>query len=170
MVSSGFFNTRLVYQYNVSKIEEMREEELLASSNPFALVCLAVKYSNAAKDDKDLRFKFKRKLIRLMYEKGSGREEVLTLFEFIDGALDLHDKVLDKKIMEEIEQIEEEDTMPYVTSVERLGIEKGMEKGELIGGIRVAQLMKGLPMSDKKELEKLSIDDLKNKLQALTRG
>jgi hypothetical protein len=172
-----FFNTRLVYQYNVSKIEEMMEEELLASSNPFALVCLAVKYSNAAKDDKELRFKFKRKLIRLMYEKGSGREEILALFEFIDGALDLHDNVLDKKIMEEIEKIEEEDTMPYVTSAERLGMErgmergmeKGMEKGELIGGIRVAQLMKGLPMSDRKELKNLSIDDLKNKLQELTR-
>jgi hypothetical protein len=48
--------------------------------------------------------------------------------------------------------------------------EKGIEKGELIGDIRIAQLMKGLSMSDKKELEKLSIDDLKNKLQELAKG
>ena len=167
-----FFNTRIVYQYNISKIEEMKEEELLASSNPFALVCLAVKYSNTAKDDKELRFKFKRKLIRLMYEKGNNREEILALFEFIDGALELHDEVLDMKIMEEIEQIEEKETMPYVTSIERLGIKKGieqgMEKGELIGDIRIAQLMKGLPMSDKRELEKLSMNDLKNKVKELS--
>ena len=166
-----FFNTRILYQYNISKIEEMKEEELLARSNPFALVCLAVKYSNTAKDDKELRFKFKRKLIRLMYEKGNSREEILSLFEFIDGALELHDEVLDMKIMEEIEQIEEKETMPYVTSIERLGIKKGieqgMEKGELIGDIRIAQLMKSLPMSDKKELEKLSMDDLKSKLKEL---
>ncbi len=167
-----FFNTRIVYQYNIAKIEEMKEEELLKSSNPFALVCLAVKYGNAAKDDKELRFKFKRKLIRLMYEKGNSREEILALFEFIDGALELHDEVLGMKIMEEIEKIEEKETMPYVTSIERLGIkkgmEKGMEKGELIGDIRVAQLMKGLPMSDKKELEELSMDDLKSKLKELS--
>ena len=170
-----FFNTKVLYQYNVSKIEEKKEEELLASSNPFALVCLAVKYSNAAKDDKDLRYKFKSKLIRLMYKKGSGREEILALFEFIDGALDLDDKVLDTKITEEIEQIEEKEAMPYVTSVERIGIEKGIEKGkkegiekgELIGDIRFIQLMKGLPISDKKELEELSIDDLKKKLEEI---
>ena len=168
-----FFNTRVLYQYNVSKIEEIREEELLTSGNPFALVCLAVKYSNAAKDDKELRFKFKSKLIRLMYKKGSCRDEILTLFEFIDGALDLHDKVLDTKIMEEIKQIEEEKTMPYVTSVERLGIEKGiekgMEKGKLIGSIRTAQLIKGLSGSDEKELEKLSVEELEGKLEELTK-
>ena len=171
-----FFNTRIVYQYNIAKIEEMKEEELLKSSNPFALVCLAVKYGNAAKDDKELRFKFKRKLIRLMYEKGNNREEILALFEFIDSALELHDEVLGMKIMEEIEQIEEKETMPYVTSIERLGMEKGieqgmekgMEKGELIGDIRIAQLMKSLPMSDKKELEKLSMNDLKSKLKELS--
>ena len=50
------------------------------------------------------------------------------------------------------------------------GKKEGIEKGELIGGIRIAQLMKGLPMSDKKELEKLSIDDLRNKLKELTPG
>ena len=113
-----FFNTRIVYQYNVSKIEEMKEEKLLADSNPFALVCLAVKYSNAAKDDKELLYKFKCKLIRLMYKKGSSRDEIIALFEFIDGALYLHDDVLDTKIMKEIEQIEEKDNMPYITSVE----------------------------------------------------
>jgi len=50
------------------------------------------------------------------------------------------------------------------------GKKEGIEKGELIGGIRIAQLMKGLPMCDKKELEKLSIDDLRNKLKELTPG
>ena len=57
--------------------------------------------------------------------------------------------------------------MPYVTSVERLGIEKGIEKGELIGDVRFAQLRKGLPVSDKKGLEKLSIDELNNKLKEI---
>ncbi|MFH0926706.1 MAG: hypothetical protein V1872_13920 [bacterium] len=33
--------------------------------------------------DKELRFKFKRQLVRLMYERGKDREEVIALFEFI---------------------------------------------------------------------------------------
>ena len=47
------------------------------------------------------------------------------------------------------------------------GIKEGIQKGELIGDIRFTQLMKGLPISDKKELEKLSIDALRNKLEDL---
>jgi len=52
-----------------NEILPFKEKELLASSNPFALVCLAVKYSNAAKNIKELRFKFKRKLIRLSMKR-----------------------------------------------------------------------------------------------------
>ncbi|MGA1825388.1 MAG: hypothetical protein ACMUIP_12080 [bacterium] len=46
--------------------------------------------------------------------------------------------------------------------------EEGRKEGELIGSIRTAQLMKGLPLSDKKELEKLSTDELKEMLKKLT--
>ncbi len=55
--------------------------------------------------------------------------------------------------------------MKYI--YEEKGIEKGIEKGELIGDVRVAQLMKGLPMSDKKELEKLPIDELRKKFEEI---
>ena len=51
---------------------------------------------------------------------------------------------------------------------ERKGIEKGIEKGELIGSIRTAQLMKGIPISDKEQLEKLSIEELEEMLKNLT--
>ncbi|MFH0925573.1 MAG: Rpn family recombination-promoting nuclease/putative transposase [bacterium] len=48
------------------------------------------------------------------------------------------------------------------------GIEKGREEGELIGSIRAIQLMKGLFISGKKELENLSIEELGKKLEELT--
>jgi predicted transposase/invertase (TIGR01784 family) len=48
------------------------------------------------------------------------------------------------------------------------GREEGRKEGELIGSIRTAQLMKGRPVSDKKELEKLSIDELEKMLKKLT--
>jgi hypothetical protein len=46
----------------------------------------------------------------------------------IDWLLDLPPE-LDARFWDEIHEWEEENRMPYVTSVERLGIEKGMEKG-----------------------------------------
>ena len=49
----------------------------------------------------------------------------------MDYTLNL-DPELDKELMKNIEQYEEKIGMPnYVTSAERIGIEKGMEKGEL---------------------------------------
>ncbi|MFH0926359.1 MAG: Rpn family recombination-promoting nuclease/putative transposase [bacterium] len=47
--------------------------------------------------------------------------------------------------------------------------EEGMEKGELIGDIRLAQSAKGLSISDKNELKQLSIEELARKLQCLIR-
>ncbi|MFH0924659.1 MAG: hypothetical protein V1872_03355 [bacterium] len=128
-----FINTEVIYRYNVAKIEEMSEEYLLKSDNSFALVCLAVKYSNKSKNDKGLRFKFKRDLVKLMYELGRNRKEVVALFEFIDGMLRLNDLELEQKITETIEKIEEVKCMPYVTSVEEVGIEKGKKEGRKEG-------------------------------------
>ena len=45
---------------------------------------------------------------------------------------------------------------------------EGRKKGELIGDIRIAQLMKKFPISDKEELEKLSIDELEAILKKFT--
>ncbi|MFH0926046.1 MAG: Rpn family recombination-promoting nuclease/putative transposase [bacterium] len=47
------------------------------------------------------------------------------------------------------------------------GREEGREEGELIGDIRVAQLMKGMKMSSKEELERLAIEELEVKLREL---
>ncbi|MFH0926163.1 MAG: hypothetical protein V1872_11155, partial [bacterium] len=77
----------------------------------------------------------------------------------------------------EIIKYEEEIKMAFVIPAEKIWLEKGREKGreegreegrkkgEFIGGIRVAQLMKGIKMSSKKELEKMTVKELKIKLK-----
>ena len=50
------------------------------------------------------------------------------------------------------------------------GIEKGIEKGELIGDIRIAQMRRGVAVSEKKELERLSIEELRTKLLEVEGG
>ena len=67
-------------------------------------------------------------MVRRLYERGYGREDVINLFRFIDWIMRLpEDK--EEDFWQEIRQHEEEKNMPYVTSVEKIGIRKGIEQG-----------------------------------------
>jgi len=75
----------------------------------------------------------KRYLIRELYERGYGRDEIRGLFEFIDWVLQLSDEE-EKIVWEEIKDIEEAKEMPYITSVERIGMKQGLQQGLLEDG------------------------------------
>ena len=81
------------------------------------------------KKDKPTRKIWKMRLARRLYESGYNQDEVLNLFRFLDWVLKLP-KNLEAEFLQELTAYEEERRMPYVTSVERIGIEKGIEKGE----------------------------------------
>ena len=66
----SFYNTELNYKYRSLRLVDYDEKELLKNDNPFALVTLAVKYALDSKNDEKLRYSFKRKLIRLMFNRG----------------------------------------------------------------------------------------------------
>jgi hypothetical protein len=56
----------------------------------------------------------------------------LNLFRFIDWMMQLPDE-LEKVFWEEIRHYEEDKHMPYVTSVEKIGYQRGMVSGRLEG-------------------------------------
>ena len=63
-----------------------------------------------------------------LYERGYSRERVVSLFRFIDWLLEVpatHEALF----WREIQAYERERTMPYVTSVERIGLARGREEG-----------------------------------------
>lgn len=84
---------------------------------------------NAEKEGGE-RLRWKLRIVRLLYERGYGRKDILELFRFIDWLLVLPEE-LEKSFSEEIIRMEEEKKMPYITSVERIGIEKGYKIGSL---------------------------------------
>ena len=97
--------------------------------NPFAVVVMAHLLAQnvpagAARKQEKLR------LMRLLYGRGYDREEILALFRFIDWLLVLPAE-LDQEFWEEWRHFEEVQHMPYVTSVERRGIQQGLEQGQL---------------------------------------
>ncbi|MDR9500106.1 MAG: hypothetical protein RI556_13090, partial [Hydrogenovibrio sp.] len=74
------------------------------------------------------RLDAKTRLVRLLYERGYSREQVIELFKFIDWMIRLPDN-LDIEFKNTIDQIEEEMHMAYVTSVERIATQEGMQQG-----------------------------------------
>ncbi len=74
------------------------------------------------------RKSWKMKLVRMLYGRDYDRKKVMELFRFIDWLLVLPED-LDIEFLGELRLLEEEKKMPYITSVERIGIKKGMEQG-----------------------------------------
>ncbi len=105
-----------------------RTAELEASANPFALVVLAQLAAIATKRNPTARLDRKIGLTRRLYRFGLSRDEVLSLYAFIDWAMTLPEPLEDDD-HRAIQAIEEAEQMRYVTTAERIGLRKGMERG-----------------------------------------
>jgi hypothetical protein len=119
-----------------------REAELEASSNPFAQVVLAHLRALETRQDPENRCQYKLALVKGLYQRGWDAEDVRELLRVIDWLLDLPDE-LRQGFEEELHTWEEENRMPYITSFERSGIEKGMKEGLLEGIAAVLGAMFG---------------------------
>ncbi|TRV51368.1 MAG: DUF4351 domain-containing protein, partial [Microcystis panniformis Mp_MB_F_20080800_S26D] len=81
-------------------------------------------------------------------------------------------KNLEQEFWREIRQLEEETRMPYITSVERLGIEQGIEQGMQRGEATLVlrQLNRRLGQvttSVEKQIRQLSVEQLEDLGEAL---
>jgi hypothetical protein len=124
------FGCQVKFNFPVVKLMEYRAHwpELEASDNPFATVVMAHLKAQETRQDAAGRKEWKLYLVRRLYERGYSREDILNLFHLIDWVMSLP-KELDETFWQEVQEIEERKRMPYVTSVERIGIEKGIEQG-----------------------------------------
>lgn len=107
-----------------------RWEELEAASvaNPFAVVVIAHLRTKATRKDPPSRYREKLRLIRRLYESGYERHEVANVLRFVDWVMTLPE-ALDDQLTEDLEALEAEKKMEYVTSFERVGMKKGLEQG-----------------------------------------
>ncbi len=101
-----------------------RWAELEASSNPFAIVVMSHLKARATRGKGPSRLRWKMHLVRLLYEGGWDRRDVLELFRFIDWVLKLPE-ALAQQFNVEVNKLETERKMRYVTSIERMGHEQG---------------------------------------------
>jgi hypothetical protein len=120
-----FLNTKLINWRG-------REAELEASANPFAQVVRAHLRALDTRQDPASRRSYKLALVKGLYQRGWTSEDVRQLIRVIDWLLDLPAE-LQQGFQDDIHEWEEENRMPYVTSFERFGIEKGLQQGRQEG-------------------------------------
>ncbi len=116
------------FKFPVVKLLDYQQWSALeASRNPFATVVMAHLKAQETRADRYRRFEWKLTLTRRLYEQGYSREDVINLFGFIDWVMSLPEE-LEPEFWREVRNLEEERRMPYITSIERIGIQKGIEQ------------------------------------------
>jgi hypothetical protein len=146
-------------------------EALERNENPFAVLVLAHLQALATQGDPLTRRQWKLRVAKGLYARNWGAEDVSELFRLIDWIMDLPDD-LEQQFRDHMFQFEEEKKMPYITWVERHGIEVGMKQGikkGLMEGIALALDVKFGAAGRKLLPTFRDVDDVKV-LRALTRA
>ncbi|AQR66100.1 cytosolic protein [Aquaspirillum sp. LM1] len=120
--------------FPVAKLLDYTQDQagLYANPNPFALVTLAHLLTQATRQDMNARFAAKWKLVQLLYQRGWDKQRVIDLFSVMDWMMRLPEQ-LKRSLWHNIEVLEEQEKMRYVTSVEQLYSEKWMQQGLIQG-------------------------------------
>jgi len=121
---------RLHLSFPVAKLMDWAgsEARLDDSRNPFAAVTRAHLSTRATRDNPSVRFAEKWSLVRSLYRRDWGRQQVIDLFIVIDWMMRLPPEMA-LHFRHNLAALEEEVKMPYVSSVERLAIEEGFKQG-----------------------------------------
>ena len=120
---------RATLEFPVVKLLDYDMDELAQDPNPLAPIVQAHRTAQLAKQDVGIGYANKLSLIKSLYERGYGREDIVQLFRLIDWFIALP-KLEEDRLWSEIQTLEENKKMSYITSVERRGIEKGLQQGK----------------------------------------
>ena len=103
--------------------------QLEQSRNPFAVVVMSHLKTRETKNSAIDRKAWKLRLIKRLYELGYSRSEILNLFRFVDWVMILPEG-LKRTLWDELKTYEKDRKMPYITSVEEIGYDRGLSEGK----------------------------------------
>jgi len=171
--SYSYPDCSLVFRFGTVKLLDYQNRwtELEASDNPFATVVMAHLKTQQTSKQPGERKNWKFSLIRRLYEQGLAERDIRNLYRFIDWVMILP-KALEAEFWQEFKQFEQELTMPYITTGERIGYERGKEEGKqeqtqaLV--FRLLQRRVGdLPDEVRQQVQSLSLEQLEALSEAL---
>ncbi|MEI6046990.1 MAG: DUF4351 domain-containing protein [Chloroflexota bacterium] len=144
MILTGVSESYLPNQYEVKEVDGNRSAlgypvvklidynkdwaKLEAETNLFALVVMAHLKAQELKDKPYQLLNWKVRLVEILYQRKYAKEQVRQLLRFIDWIMVLP-KDLELVAQEELTRLEGEEKMAYITSFERIGMEKGLKEG-----------------------------------------
>ncbi len=131
----NFVGSKLRLDYLVIKLIDYRDKliELEQDNRPFANIIYIHLIALVAKRKSDQhRSNIKFQLTRRLYDKGMNKQQIQTFYYFIDWLIGLP-KSLEIEYTNKINALEEAKNMAYISSAEKIGIEKGYAKGLTLG-------------------------------------
>jgi hypothetical protein len=105
-----------------------KEAELEASANPFSKVVLAHLKALETRGDPAGRHVWKLRLVRGLYERGFSAKDVRELLRMLDWLMELPPP-LAEIFKKDVENVQKENRMPYVTSFDRVAERQAFRKG-----------------------------------------
>ena len=130
--SYGFsvLGCRHTLEFPVAKLTDYEEglDELLASDNAFGWITAAHILTQKTRTQDEERYFAKIRMLRILYERHWDKQRVINLFNVVDWLMQLPE-LLNNRVWQELETIEEKEKMQYISSVERIGMAKGIAKG-----------------------------------------
>jgi hypothetical protein len=123
-----FWGCRVRFEFLSCKLLDFNELELATSLNPLAVVIRAHLAAQRTNQDSQARYDLKREITFGLYEFGHSQNEVVQLWRLVDWFLKLSES-LKLAFHTELVHYEESKRMPYVSSAEEIGFEKGWVRG-----------------------------------------
>ena len=127
---TGLWGSELTMRFPTAKLLDLDPDDPAHAGNPFNAVIAAHRKALETQGHPTARLRWKIEIVRALYARGFDQQVVRDVFRFIDWALTLPVE-LEPAFHQTLDEIEEEFGMPYVTSIERRGFERGHAEGHL---------------------------------------
>ncbi len=130
---SAVWGCQICFEFPVCKLLDLPEATLKAAvGNPVALLVLAHRAAQRTRQDPHGRKGRKLELLRELGRQGWEKQEILEVYRLLDWLMPLPERH-ERELQEELETIEKDNVMPYISSAERFGLEKGLQTGRQEG-------------------------------------
>ena len=154
--------TRTRFDFSTTKLIDYREQwaELEADHNLFSTVVMMHLRTLETTSNSQARKEFKFSLLKRLYEQGRDRQDIIDFYRLIDWMMTLGLE-LQSEFDQQVTQYEETMKMPYITSIEIRGEQRGELKGEQKVIIRLLNQRVGEikpPLIE--QIRKLSVEQL----------
>ena len=138
----SLWNCRVVLEFPIVKLIDwaQRIDEIQKSGNVFGIITAAHLRTLETRRDATGRFRWKISIMQSLYDAGFGEQQIRKLFRFIDWVMLLPHE-MNQQFYRTMETFEEAGNRPFITSWERIGLEKGMKEGMKEGIKQIQELL-----------------------------